>query len=96
MWHPLTIRRILMNETYTGQTIYRRTKIQYYRDPVTGKKKRRVVDQPKEAWVEIPEATPAIISQELWEQVQRSLANPQRRVRSGHAIYPYPLSGHIR
>ena len=48
MWHPLTIRRILMNETYTGRTIYRRTRIEFYRDQLTGRKKRRVVQQPQE------------------------------------------------
>ncbi len=30
-WHPLTIRRMLMNETYTGRTVYRRTRAEVVR-----------------------------------------------------------------
>lgn len=36
-WHPLTIRRMLLNETYTGRMVYRRTRVEYVRDPRTGK-----------------------------------------------------------
>ena len=36
-WYPLTIRRILLNETYTGRSVYRRTKAEKYRDGRTGR-----------------------------------------------------------
>ena len=95
-WHPLTVRRMLQNEAYTGRTIYRRTKVERSIDPVTGRKRRRVVECPVEEWIEIPNATPAIIEREVWERAQAILADPPRRGRRGHAIYPYPLSGHVR
>ena len=31
LWHPLTLRRMLSNETYTGRTVYRRTRAEMIR-----------------------------------------------------------------
>lgn len=95
-WYPLTVRRILQNESYTGRTTYRRTTITMVTDARTGKRQRKVVDQPETEWVDVPGATPAIISRELWEQAQQVFSTPPHRQRTGERLYPYPLSGHAR
>ena len=47
IWHPLTVRRILQNETYTGRTVYRRTRVEKSRDLRNGGSVRRVRSQPE-------------------------------------------------
>ena len=94
-WHPLTIRRMLMNETYTGRTVYRRTRTEAVRNGQDGKKHRRVVTQPESAWIDIPDATPAIISIELFAVAQNILSDPQRRLR-GRPTRDYRLRGRLR
>jgi site-specific DNA recombinase len=95
-WHPLTVRRILVNETYMGRTVYRRTKGVLVTDPRSGKRKRQVVTQPEENWVEVPGATPPIIERALWLRAQELLTDSPFRQRRGQAIYPYSLAGHVR
>ena len=63
---PLTIRRMLLNETYTGRTVYRKTKAQSVRNGYDGKKHRRVVTRPEAEWIDVPGATPAIVSTEVF------------------------------
>ena len=94
-WHPLTVRRILLNETYTGRTVYRRTRTETVRDYRTGKKKRRVLPSPESQWIDIPGATPALISQELFTKAQVILNDPARRLK-GQPTYNYKLKGHLR
>ena len=94
-WHPLTIRRMLMNETYTGRTVYRRTRAEAVRNGQDGKKHRRVVTQPESAWIDIPGATPAIVSTEVFAVAQEILNDPQRRLR-GRPTRHYRLRGRLR
>ena len=95
-WHPLTIRRILMNPAYKGTTYFGRTTVATQPDARTGKRKRRVLSRPAEEWIEIPNATPAIVTERVWDRAQELLASPPVRSRRGHAVYPYPLRGHVR
>jgi len=95
IWHPLTIRRMLANETYTGRTIYRRTRAEAVRNAQGGKKHRRVVTQPQSEWIDIPGATPAIISGDMFAITQKILNDPQRRLR-GRALRNYRLRGRLR
>ena len=95
IWHPLTIRRMLANETYTGRTIYRRTRAEAVRNAQGGKKHRRVVTQPQSEWIEIPGATPAIISVDMFAVTQSRLNDPQRRLR-GRPTRDYRLRGRLR
>ena len=94
-WHPLTIRRMLMNETYTGRTVYRRTRAERVRNGRDGKKQRRIVTQPESAWIDIPGATPAIVSIEIFAVAQQVLGDPQRRLR-GRPSRDYRLRGRLR
>jgi len=95
LWHPLTVRRILSNETYTGRTTYRRTRVVTSRDIGSGKKVRRVLPQPESEWIDVPNATPALISKEIFAKVQSILNDPTRRLR-GQPSHRYRLRGHVR
>jgi site-specific DNA recombinase len=65
-WYPLTIRRMLLNETYTGRSAYRRLKTEKYRDNRSGKWKVRVVQRDEAEWIEVEDATPAVVSADLF------------------------------
>jgi site-specific DNA recombinase len=66
LWHPLTIRRILTNPSYTGKTYY-------------GMSKRigntKVIAQPKEFWTLLPDITPPIITEEMFKLTQEAITN---------------------
>jgi site-specific DNA recombinase len=94
-WHPLTVRRMLMNETYTGRTIYRKTRAEYVRSGQDGKKHRRVVTRPESEWIDVPGATPAIVSSDTFVAAQKILSDPQRRL-IGRPTRHYRLRGRLR
>ncbi|GAI17232.1 unnamed protein product, partial [marine sediment metagenome] len=86
LWYPLTIRRILKNQTYTGKTYYGMTKR-------VGKNK--VVAQPKENWILLPDITPPIITDGIFNQAQEAMKNARdsRPMKSNAA---YLLTGFIK
>ena len=94
-WYPLTIRRILLNETYTGRSVYRRTRAEKYRDGRTGRWKVRLTERDQTEWIEVEGATPEIVSPVLYERVKVILADPERRTRS-LPTRAYPLTGRLR
>ena len=95
LWHPLTVRRMLMNETYTGRTVYRRTRAEVIRNGQWGKKRRRVVPRPESEWIDIPGATPPIVPHAFFAQAQAILQDPERRLR-GQPTRKYRLRGRLR
>jgi site-specific DNA recombinase len=94
-WAPATIFHMLRNSGYAGQTTYRRLKTTRMKDPLTGKKKRRVTLRPQEEWIEVPDATPAIVPAAYFEAVQRRLDDPER-LRHGRRLSTYGLAGRIK
>jgi len=94
-WHPLTIRRMLMNETYTGRTVYRKTRAESVRSNQDGKKHRRVVTRPESEWIDVPGATPVIVSSDTFVAAQKILGDPQRRL-VGRPTRHYRLRGRVR
>ena len=96
-WIKSTVHKILTNLAYTGKT-YAFT--QTYGEPkyrLKANPKRRksgVLWKPKEEWIEIPNATPPIISQELFEAAQRQLKR-NRELSLGNTRHQYLLHGHI-
>ncbi len=94
-WHALTVRRMLANETYTGRTVWRRTKVTTLLDPLTGKKRRRVVERDPSAWIEIPDVTPKIVEPALYGRAHAVLEDPERK-RRGKPSQSYLLSGRTR
>lgn len=93
-WYALTIRRILLNRTYTGVTTYRETRAVSIYDAKAGKKVRRVVDRDAADHIVVPEATPAIISVDLHDRARTILADPARRSRLDRAS-TFALRGRI-
>jgi len=85
LWHPLTVKRIATNPTYTGHTNYGMTKR-------IGKK---VVIQPKENWILLPDITPPIITEETFKRTQEAI----KQARLSRPVRPsgtYLLTGFIR
>jgi len=64
LWHPLTIRRILTNPTYTGKTYYGMTK---------RISKTKVIRQPRESWTLLPDITPPIITEDIFNLTQEEV-----------------------
>ena len=95
LWHPLTVRRMLQNETYTGRTTYRRTRVLRPRGHGNGRVHRQVVVRPENEWVDVPGATPPIISVETFSRARAILDDPARRLR-GRPTKRYRLRGHVR
>ena len=94
-WSPATLFHLLHNESYTGKTTYRRSRIIKQRDPDTGRKRRKIILRPTEEWIEIVGATPAIISSELFTATQVRLRDPER-LRHGRRISTYGLAGRVK
>ena len=66
-WSRTAIRRILQNPVYTGTLLYNRTCFQ--------RKKRasdtnRAVERPKEEWIVVKDAFPALVSQQQFDQAK--------------------------
>ena len=86
---------MLLNETYTGRTVYRRTRVEKVRDADRNQWVRRVVERDPSDWIEIDGATPAIITSYQFVSVQAILGDPARRSRSVPS-HEYALRGRIR
>jgi len=67
--HPKKKTGILRNPIYRGKYIWNRS--EWLRDPVSGKRKRR--ERPESDWIEDDRPELRIISDELWNQVQKRL-----------------------
>lgn len=86
LWHPLTVRRVLTNPTYTGKTYFGQTKR-------VGKTK--VLSQPKEKWTLLPDVTPPTITEELFNEAQKAMAEA-KALRPLKENSPYLLTGFIK
>jgi len=84
-WHPRTIRRMATNPAYVGLTYFGRTR---------GSKKTALVQQPEEDWRLLPEVTPAIISRELFDRVQK-IRQQDRELHQARKLHQYLLRSHI-
>lgn len=94
-WRNSTVHEILTNPAYCGKTYvftysYTEAKITQVANPRP--KRKRLVRKPIEEWVEIPGATPAIISQENFDLAQANLEQ-NRRVPRRSPKRPYLLIG---
>jgi site-specific DNA recombinase len=86
LWYPLTVRRILNNRTYTGKTYFGQTK---------RVSKTKVEAQPEENWILLPDITPPIITDEIFNQAQEALRNA-KQARPLKPDTPYLLTGFIK
>ena len=77
-WYPLTIRRQLFNECYTGRFIYRKTKRVKTRNSGTQGFTNKQIDRAIDEWIEVYDACPRIIDEDTWQRVQDILNDPER------------------
>ncbi len=96
-WLRSTVCSILKNHAYCGKTyVFTCT----YGEPgykVKGMTKRKntgVIWKPRQEWIEIPGATPAIISEELFNEAQKCLKQ-NRRLSVKNSKHDYLLRGHV-
>ena len=94
-WDVSAVRYILLNETYRGWRIWNKTK--KIRKP-DGKKTYR--HRPREEWVILEDAHPAIVDAELWEAVE-AIRNRKVRLKSQKggdrtAFSSYLLTGLVK
>ena len=52
-WYPATLHKVLRNETYTGRTVYRRTRRTNGGRHINGVPRRTVQQRPQSEWIEI-------------------------------------------
>lgn len=99
IWQSSTIRQILSNPTIMGTT-YAFTYT--YEDRTSNgngdkKRRRKLVRKPKQDWVEIPGATPAIISKAEFDAIQQKLAQnkaiPRRKAVSSYWLQSRVICG---
>jgi len=96
-WIRSTVLQILKNPAYCGKTYaftctYGEPK--YRMKQGTKRKNTGIVRKPKEEWIEIPNATPAIISEEIFNATQERLEHNRRMARR-NSKHEYLLHGHI-
>ena len=94
-WHPIGVKRILVNESYIGRLVYRRTRWIKVRGK-DGKMHRKAVERPAEERVEIPGASPRIIDEALWQRVQQIMNDPERVARRPKLRHEYALRGRVK
>jgi site-specific DNA recombinase len=96
-WIRSTVLKILKNPAYCGKTYaftctYGMPK---YRLKLNTKRKNTgIIWKPREQWLEIPNATPAIISEETFNAAQDKLAE-NRRLATRNKKHEYLLGGYI-
>ncbi|MFC1951816.1 recombinase family protein, partial [Chloroflexota bacterium] len=96
-WLRSTVCKILKNPSYYGETnVFTRT----YGEPgykVKDRTKRKntgVIWKPRKEWINIPGATPAIISEELFNEAQKCLTQ-NKRLSVKNNKHDYLLRGHV-
>jgi len=91
LWSNSTVNRILLNEQYLGTYIFNKVE--------TGEiGSRKVIHKPKEEWTKVPNAHPAIITDEIWNTVhqEKSLADisSHKKPNHGRMLYKKVLCGY--
>ena len=76
LWSASTIARILQNEVYTGVMVQGRNRVISY-------KVHKQINVPEEEWFVVPNTHEAIISEDVFRQVQEQICNRRRRQKNG-------------
>lgn len=75
-WHVTSIRVILNNEVYLGKLVYGKQRCK-------SMKSKSVVKNPREDWIIVDNCHEPVISQELWDTVQKILNSKHRPAKTG-------------
>ena len=94
-WYPITVHRVLRNETYTGRTVFGKTGTRMVRRPGRKRRVREVYARPENEHIEIEGASPLIVSSELFERARARLDDPERHAQH-KPTRTYPLRGRLR
>ena len=94
-WYPVTVHRVLRNETYTGRTVFGKTGTRMVRRPGRKRRVREVYARPESEHIEIEGASPPIVSNKLFERAQARLDDPARHAQHKPSR-TYPLRGRLR
>lgn len=78
-WTSSTVKRILMDEVYTGTVVQHK------------KEKKRLLDKkpvsiPKEEWIRVPDRHEPIVSKEVWDAVQGMMKSVRRDTTKGDEV----------
>lgn len=96
-WGKSTVHNILTNIAYTGKTyVFTQTQDEggrHYKEIRKQKATHRLCKS-REEWIEIPGATPPIISEELFSEAQARLRR-NKELSPRHALRQYLLSGYV-
>lgn len=85
-WTIATVKSILRDETYIGNSVHnKQTNISY--------KNKKKVRKPQEEWLRVENTHEAIISKDVFEQVQEQIANRRRQRKDGR---PQIFSGLVK
>ncbi len=90
-WGGSTVRSILLNRTYLGERIYNRIPNSPFKKTELG---RRPLNK-REDWVVVPNAHPAIITQELFDEANKFFKPTGKPRNQALAESPYLLTGLI-
>ena len=88
-WHPLTVGRMLTNESYIGVDYYNRTRTKMHKGG-----RRTVTERPREEWVELIDFSPPIVSEEIFQLVRQRMDMPRPASNGGKRRYF--LTGFVR
>ena len=80
-WHATSVRVILSNPVYLGKLIFGKTKSKGFYN-------RKRVQVPEDEWIVVENTHEPIVSQELWDTVQKMMANKRRETSRGE-IQPF-------
>ena len=80
-WQVYVVKRLFQDEQYLGHTIFGKTRSKSYRNT-------KLVSQPKDEWIKVPNTHEAIISLDLWDKVQA--INEERKLPTANAKKPTP------
>ena len=94
-WYPITVHRVLRNETYTGRTVFGKTGTRMVRRPGRKRRIREVFERPESEHIEIEGTSPPIVSNKLFERAQARLDDPERHAQHKPSR-TYPLRGRLR
>jgi len=83
-WGKASVLSILKNPAYAGRTC------------AFTSVKGRPRQKPVEEWIEIPDVTPAIVSEELFEDAQKQLQINRDKATRNNTTHQYLLRGHIK
>lgn len=90
-WGTETVRRLLINPAYKGETWYGRVRHQLVKGG-----RRKTTPLPESEWVLVEGFTPRIVSDSLFQQTQEMLAMPSTRRRRGKEPSTFLLTKFIR